>query len=288
MARFSERNGYVPRKSIIQIDDLDESTRTRLWNILQVVAIRPFDEKSLYREEGGFLDYLWIHFLEVAVDERSSHSWKAWPIIKGNLIGADFSRTMDLLEIFLAGFEVFTKQTGMSKAPDHLVELINETFESNLVGYRFVNGQLLQIDSKEEVVAIEEALSTASTLGVAQEHLNQALAHLVDRNNPDYRNVIKESIQAVESSVVTLTQKTKFSDAVRALPSVGLPSHRALLGSWEKMYGWASDEDGLRHGGESIAEVDQALAKYVFGTSATFVAYLVEKARQAGALPGQS
>ncbi len=62
-----------------------------------------------------------------------------------------------------------------------------------------------------------------------------------------------------------------------------MPTHSALQSAWVKMYGWASDADGLRHGGSKTPSVDQALAKYMLITSSAFVSYLTEKARKAGA-----
>ncbi|TDN41453.1 hypothetical protein EDF64_12028 [Curtobacterium flaccumfaciens] len=283
MPSFSERNGFTPSRTIVQLNDLDSDTRTRIWNVVHIVVVKQFNENGLWEEEEHLLDNLWVNFLRQPVDERPS-TGNAWRILKGNLTASEFPRVMDLLEALVSVLPNLVKRTTMQNVAQALVTLLNETFEEYLVGYRFVGKLIMQIDSAEEVAAIEGALTEAKPLAVAHQHLSQALAHLVDRGTPDYRNVIKESVQAVESAAITLTGETKFSAAVRALPDVGLPSHRALLSSWEKMYGWASDEDGLRHGGEKIIVVDQALAKYVFGISASFVAYLVEKARQAGSL----
>jgi len=285
---FSERNGFVQPSALIQVNDLDVATRTKLWNVVHVIVVSRFSQKSLYSEERGLLDYLWIHYLGFPVDERPDSPYHCWQVIKQTLLAGTFPRVMDLLERLVTGLRPFTANTQMQNAPGDLRDTINLTLEDHLVGYRFVNDRLLRIDSEEEVTAIETAFASAVPLRTAHHHLTQAFAHLADRDSPDYRNVIKESIQAVESAVKTLTGQDKFANAVRALPAAGIPSHRALLGSWEKMYGWASDEDGLRHGGETVAEPDQALAKYVFGTSASFVAYLVEKSRQAGTLPEAS
>jgi hypothetical protein len=47
------------------------------------------------------------------------------------------------------------------------------------------------------------------------------------------------------------------------------------------MYGWTSDEDGLRHGGIEAADASQDLAKYVLVTSAAFASYVIEIGRKA-------
>lgn len=71
---------------------------------------------------------------------------------------------------------------------------------------------------------------------------------------------------------------------LKKLENAGLSIHPALKGAWLKMYGWTSDEDGIRHGGIDAADADQALAKYVLVTCSAFVSYLIEEGRKAGLL----
>lgn len=43
MPRFSERNGYVEPRTIVQIDDLDEKTRIQVWNLVYTMKMRAYD-----------------------------------------------------------------------------------------------------------------------------------------------------------------------------------------------------------------------------------------------------
>ena len=86
-----------------------------------------------------------------------------------------------------------------SQTNEGFVEYCNNVLERELSAYRFVNGILTQISSKDEVEAIEEALNITDNLKPVKTHLNRALELFSDRKTPDYRNSIKESISAIES-----------------------------------------------------------------------------------------
>jgi hypothetical protein len=60
--------------------------------------------------------------------------------------------------------------------------------------------------------------------------------------------------------------------------------HQALKRGLGSLYGYASDEQGIRHSlvFEGEANVDEADALYMFGACAAFVTYLIGKGRSAG------
>ena len=74
----------------------------------------------------------------------------------------------------------------------------------------------------QEIKMIEEAASDSKFAGVSA-HIECALAHYADRENPDYRNSIKEAISAVESiaRVVSGSDKATLGDALQAIEKSG-------------------------------------------------------------------
>jgi hypothetical protein len=62
--------------------------------------------------------------------------------------------------------------------------------------------------------------------------------------------------------------------------------HPALGKGFGSLYGFTSDEKGIRHAllDKPGAEVDETDALYMVGSCAAFVSYLINKARQAGLL----
>lgn len=71
---------------------------------------------------------------------------------------------------------------------------------------------------------------------------------LTNKKNPDYRNSIKESISAIEAlcKIKTNDDKATLRKALNLIEQkYGL--HPALKGAFEKLYGYSSDADGIRH-----------------------------------------
>ena len=72
-----------------------------------------------------------------------------------------------------------------------------------------------------EVAALEEALGDNRFPQVTA-HLDSALTKLSSRDNPDYRNSIKESISAVESMAsIVAGKKATLEDALRKPEGAG-------------------------------------------------------------------
>ena len=117
----------------------------------------------------------------------------------------------------------------------------------------------------------------------------QSTGHaLAQRPQPDYRNSIKESISAVEATarLVTGDPKLTLSKALNELEK-HVPIHPALKAACGNLYGYASDEQGVRHGAAQHAATGLGEAKLmlVAGTSSLVypAAALPQIAQSAGA-----
>ncbi|KAA9110372.1 AbiJ-NTD4 domain-containing protein [Microbacterium rhizomatis] len=281
MASFSERQGLKEVRSLVQRDSLDADTRREIWNLL---AVLPPEFNSFYRDETErqTLESLWIWHFEKARDEMPTLG-KMWVWIKEAVYSAPWNEVLDLLERFAKYWE--RNETGAS-APLRraFVSALNDTFESNLVAYRVIGLEITPVDSNAEAEAVSAALLDADPIAGARHALDRALELLADRQTPDYPNSIKESISAVEAVVRMMTGEGTLGAGLSKLEAAGLKLHSALKGAWSKMYGWTSDEDGVRHGSIEAASADQALAKYVLVTCSAFVSYLIEEGRKTGLL----
>jgi hypothetical protein len=117
--------------------------------------------------------------------------------------------------------------------------------EKEVSAYRFVNGLVSRITDEVEVAEIDLAL--AGRQGPVRTHLRRALELLSDRESPDYRNSIKESISAVESLVATVVgEKGTLGQLVKKLEDE-IDLHPALRTAFGNLYGYTSDEGGIRH-----------------------------------------
>jgi hypothetical protein len=106
-------------------------------------------------------------------------------------------------------------------------------------------------------------------------HLASALNHLSNRQNPDYRNSIKESISAVEAiaKVISRKEKAELGDALAALEQTG-KLHGALRKGYTALYGYTSDASGIRHALMDESNLTADDAKYFLLACTAFVNYL--------------
>jgi hypothetical protein len=148
----------------------------------------------------------------------------------------------------------------------------NQVLEEEMSGYRFVGNEIVQIVDDQEIAAVEEALSPGVQSDPAQTHLTRALELLADRQNPDYRNSIKESISAVEATCQHATgdKKATLGHALKKLKS-SASLHPALEAAFQKLYGYTNDADGIRHALKEGSSLTLADAKFMLVVSSAFI-----------------
>ena len=115
----------------------------------------------------------------------------------------------------------------------------------------------------------------------ASTHLHQAAEHIKARQ---YGDSIADSIHAVVSVACVIAQKENASlgQALDSLEKANLLKHPALKNAFKKLYGYTSDEPGIRHAlfDKDAPNVGLDEAVFMFGACASFAAYLVNKHRQ--------
>jgi len=151
-------------------------------------------------------------------------------------------------------------------------EELNLILEREMSGYRVRNSLVVPISDPTELSAIEEALAIPEPFAGARCHITDALEKLSLKPVPDLRNAITEAISAVESAarVVTGRDKATLADGLKALEK-HKEIHSALKEAWLHLYGYTSDEQGLRHAMTDVPDIDFATAKYMVVSRAAFV-----------------
>jgi hypothetical protein len=270
MPKFSEREGYVPMRSVIQTDDLDNDTRLHIWNMILRVN-RAISDRHPLSARRRFIGEIWAVGLNAAIDEEPGDS-AVWYTAKRVVMDDLWFKALDFVEqyISIVGREV--QMDGDLRA------LFNTVFEHKLVGFRFIEGVLVRVDDQQNADAIQNAMSETTAVAGARTHLTNAARMLSDRSNPDYANSVKEAISAVEAVVRDVTGESTLSAGLTKLRGSQRPLHPALLAAWTKLYAWTSDASGIRHGSIEKSDVDQALAKYMLVTCSAFVSYFLQTA----------
>ena len=109
-------------------------------------------------------------------------------------------------------------------------------------------------------------------------HLTRALELFADRQKPDFRNSIKESISAVEALCQQATgdKKATLGDALKRLKA-SATLHPTLETAFQKLYGYTNDAEGIRHALKEGSSLTLADAKFMLVVSSAFINLLRSK-----------
>ena len=267
---FSERYGYKKINEALLRENMPEYLRTRIWNVFyNQVFVLTRDGKDFWYKE--LVETIWDGFFKKPLDELhyypSSHGRDK---IKELFFQLSWYEVYDFIEFF-AQFAWESWQKDLKK---QVLQEINIVLRQERAPYRIINDIVTPLTSEEEIKEIEKALSVSDKFKPVRDHLEKALRLMSDRKDPDYENSIKESISALESLVQIL--RGKRGTLGKLIDELNI--HPALKEGFRKLYGWASDEEGIRHGkfGEPF-DLGFAEARYMFITISAFVNYLIEK-----------
>ena len=272
---FSKRKGLSDIKDTIQKDKMDNDLRYGLWNALHVCIWEEYNGGRYISFKDSNLYMLcrlyWHNFFKLPLDNMPY----------------DFDRVVGRLrEIFIEKsewYEVYDFVEFTAKScPDSLckpyIEFVNHILERELSAYRFVDMQLTDITDEQEIESIETAINTSKQFSGTEIHLKAALRFLTDRKKPDYRNSVKESISAVESLCMTLSDDPKASLGV-ALNKIEKTHelHPAFKKALSNLYGYTSDADGIRHALLDESNISYSDAKYMLVSCSAFINYVLGK-----------
>lgn len=280
--RFSQKIGKTSFRDSMQIESIDEKLENRLWNtILQdfFYAIgADADSYELVKTDIGQIFLLiWQDFFGKRRDEIPGWSKKQISVsmninfIKEWFFESKWFEKYDFLE-FLSKIELEYYGIGF-------IEACNYSLEKEMSAYRLVDGYIVQITSEEEVFEIEEAIINSSKWESVNTHLKTAITYFSNRENPDYRNSVKEAISSIESlcAIITGDSKATLAPAL-SLIEKQYKIHGALKSAFTSLYGYTSDAGGIRH---KLLEDDIIVtmedAKFMLVSCSAFVNYLKVK-----------
>jgi len=282
--KFSQRMGITPAKKSFQKESIDEDLMHSLWNVLYVHI---FESLSNYSDHGQpeftkFAKNVWINFFKRPIDSIPTNRYgivknKTIDKIREWFYSAKWYEVYDFVD-FCLKLDIVNKRAALVKALNNILERENSA-------YRVLDGKLSPITNTFEIEEIEEALNQKDYTGIDEVniHLKAALDKLSDKENPDYRNSIKESISAVESLINRINQSEKdtLGAALNKIDS-SVKIHSALKTGFKKIYGYTSDSDGIRHALTEMPNCDFEDAKFMLVSCSAFINYIIVKADKAG------
>lgn len=278
---FSQRYGYVPLPDPMQMEQVSDDLRIEIWNAIREIllsirsySLQEYSNECYFDEESSrFIERVLGRVLIIAEDEIDTTYDEVFSQFKTLILQGSFNEVLDLVEI-----------VANNRPPeDGFVNRISNSFERCAAAYWLDKSnfpyQFFPRSSKAQGEATQEAIKTIRDGGMegAATHLRDAAAHI---NAQQFADSISDSIHAVESVARQIDPKSKtLGPALNSLEKAGLIKHPALKEAFSKLYGYTSDEQGIRHAllEKNSPDVDLDEAMFMFGACASFAAYLVNK-----------
>lgn len=260
---FAERYGYIKQSDALVVGCMPKEVSNALCNCLYSLKEKTDNQYDVIKQ------LCWTDFFH---EKRSTYDGYYDCLTKYlDDKNVEWFRKLSLIEFIIN----ILHKAYSEEIASQFIDDINYEFKCLHYGYRIINYLVTPITGNEEVECIEEAIDNAKDN--IKEHLNRALIHLSDRENPDYRNSVKESLSAVEAFCYNYTKKVTLTDSLNILDKRGV-LHNQLKDAFESLYYYSSAKNtGSRHGWaieDNTFVPTYYEAKFMLVTCTAFINYL--------------
>jgi len=270
---FSQRAGLAPIPPQLQMGEVSDELR----RLIEYYLCLEIDRESYAPYGSSVFDKKWLRVakdIHVVLFKQSLDTFSYSPFDNQNRYSS-FVRKSSIGGLF-DFVEFLVRHPGCS------VELKRElasAFVAARAAYRvFDNKYIAAIGNEEQAAAFERAVRDAEVSHAAAAR-KQLVAAGVALRDSDWVGCVRESIHAVEAVAVRLAPGTDtLGAALRVIEQRG-HLHGSLKAVFGSLYGYTSDEGGVRHAlvfGDE-AQVDEADALFMLGACASFVSYLLAR-----------
>jgi hypothetical protein len=270
---FLQAEGQVSLPRQLALREVSAELTAKLWDVYYTELLRTKRQLDYSKDRLGsawtaILRDWFVHHEHGFADEFS-HVLEDWLApLKAKFVRRNY------LEIF--EFVQFTIRHP--EAPYNFEGRVANALSQSRAAY-FVDGTtIFPKASVEEGAALQAALIVlrGSEYGGARAHLSAA-ANLLSEG--DYGGSVRESVSAVESIARSIEPSAdKLSTALAKLHN-GKRIHQGLKAAFNSLYGYASDEEGVRHAlvFQDQPHVGEAEAIFMIGACASFVTFVIGK-----------
>jgi len=274
---FSKRYGYQ-KNNLKDIKDVDDRLKNKTWNLIEKVL----ESLRKLKNNDRAVEILWDKFFGKRISELQYSSYNyindivyyryRYDQIEEEFLKLEWNRFYDLLE-FLMNNDPF------SILKDQIKNQLTEIFCDEGIPVKIVNYKIVPITNEEELEEIGKILSLNDKYLSVKRHIQRAIEHFSKRPQPDYKNSIKESISAIEAlaRIFADNQSGTLGDLIGKLNI-----HPAFKDGLKKIYGWTSDEGGVRHAEKQYPPLsaDEEEARLMLVLASAFVNYIISKYEQ--------
>ena len=277
---FSQAEGYEELPKTLKLEELPREARVHIWNVFYFHLENSADFVPMAEESYYFLAQEWQNIMRqfylwhgnVPLDELEINYELVCKDLKERVYDLSFNRVFDLIQFVIR----------QPECTDAFSESIGQAFEHCRLAYTITKDQprtIIPAVTEAEGKAITTSMSELSKAGLvgSESHLRKS-AECINRR--EWADSIRESIHAVESVArqIAPDKSHTLAQSLKSLDSDG-SLHPALIEACKKLYGYTSDEHGIRHAlldrKDSKAGRDEAV--FMFGACASFASYLWRK-----------
>ena len=273
---FPQAYGYEELPQTLKLEEVSDEARTKLWSELYM-SVRDHSSLQFGHESpvGSrwwvILMFLHMNFHLRPADEFESSIQAFIDIYQSLFMNAPFNRVFDLLLAILRHPD----------CPRDLRQSVATVFVQCGLAYAISIHDPVVIypaATEEEGKAILGATDELSNAGLASAvtHLRQASGCI---NQGDYPGAVRESIHAVESTARQISPNTRTLDPALSTLEKSGALHPAMKKAFSNLYGYTSDEQGIRHAliDNPRPNVGRDEAVFMLGACASFSSYLARK-----------
>jgi hypothetical protein len=274
---FEQAEGLDPLPSQLKRTEVSAELRAVLWNYIHGEL-----NSTARRETFLYLGKPWKDVLRSVhvyrehrpADEFSNRLKDAIETVKRVFTMGDYAKIYGWLQFVLE-----------QKPTQEFAKRIDNILRYCRAPYRVIDAEVIcPVGSDTEAETITTAFVDLKGVGLtgSREHLKSAVTELTAGN---FADSVRESIHAVESAVRVLEPSGDFSKALSKLEQK-TNIHGALKKGFVALYGFSSDEQGIRHPllDKAAPAVDEADAMFMIGACSAFLSYLINKSRAADLL----
>lgn len=282
---FSQRAGEATLPEALEAGKLSTRFRNAVWfhvgSSMKEKILRISEHEFMFIEDytGKFWEFFWLSYcldiLEIPHDMPEHQPQEAYARVRTIILDGKTHEVLTFIEYMFR----------ISNIPHALRDSIENSFQFVPYGVDR-SGEpvcIFPTTSEEMETSVKRALAkiNKSKLTGVKTHLHNASQEL---NGGNYAASIRNSIDAVASAARKIDPDAAkdLGPALNSLERKGIIKHRALTVAFKKLYGYTSDEQGIRKPliENESADVGFDEAIFMYGACVSFVDYLVSKQKQ--------
>lgn len=208
---------------VYQYDSLPKAFRIQVAHIWKTAIGPYFDWDSTYDRSEPQPNQAWRCIHDTLARERGVFSlvekdWHEAAKCERFLLEADTNSALDIIELSFRLIDRALRRVGsyerqgwhMTQDPNDAIEELNHRFQEHGIGYQFVDGEIIRVDSQYiHAQAVVPALSLLNEEGFGGPSEEFLRAHEHYRKGR-YKEAITEALKAFESTMKSICAERKW------------------------------------------------------------------------------